>query len=243
MDQSTQKVCCVCGSMLDRSRFYRRTKAADGLNPACKSCLAERRRRNRALSPEEKARKAVALAERPSKFCGRCATVRPRAAFASRSRSRDGLAPWCRDCNREYGQAYYAANKQKRDAQAAEWYAANRDRRRPQQRAWRQANLDRERENRRAWLAAHPGYITEYMRARRAALAGRTVGPVDLDALWTGFCGICDGPIDRSLRWPDADSPSIDHIHPVSKGGSHTQDNLQWTHLVCNIRKGCRLPD
>jgi 5-methylcytosine-specific restriction endonuclease McrA len=30
----------------------------------------------------------------------------------------------------------------------------------------------------------------------------------------------------------------LDHIHPLARGGSHTMDNLQITHPICNIRKG-----
>jgi len=43
------------------------------------------------------------------------------------------------------------------------------------------------------------------------------------------------------LAWPDPGSKSIDHILPLSKGGSHSQENVQWAHLVCNTRKGNRL--
>lgn len=34
---------------------------------------------------------------------------------------------------------------------------------------------------------------------------------------------------------------SIDHIRPLSKGGTHTWDNVQLAHLKCNIKKGNRV--
>ena len=55
---------------------------------------------------------------------------------------------------------------------------------------------------------------------------------------WT--CGICNREIDPSLKWPDRNSPSIDHIIPLSKGGKHTKDNVQPAHLGCNASKGNR---
>ena len=63
------------------------------------------------------------------------------------------------------------------------------------------------------------------------------------DSLWTGACGICSRPMDRDLRHPDPFSKSIDHIIPLALGGTHEAANLQWAHLICNIRKGARMPD
>jgi len=49
-----------------------------------------------------------------------------------------------------------------------------------------------------------------------------------------GFvCGICGSPVDPS-------DVHIDHITPVSRGGSHLATNLQVAHSKCNLRKGAR---
>lgn len=50
-------------------------------------------------------------------------------------------------------------------------------------------------------------------------------------------CGICGGDVDRDLVWPDHMSASLDHIVPVSKGGTHTLDNVQCSHFICNSLK------
>jgi 5-methylcytosine-specific restriction endonuclease McrA len=34
--------------------------------------------------------------------------------------------------------------------------------------------------------------------------------------------------------------PSIDHVRPISKGGSHTWDNVMLAHKGCNSKKGNR---
>lgn len=61
----------------------------------------------------------------------------------------------------------------------------------------------------------------------------------------SGICGICHQTIDPDARYPDRDRFSIDHIVPESVGGSHSLENLQASHLSCNIRKGdhdyCRI--
>jgi hypothetical protein len=56
------------------------------------------------------------------------------------------------------------------------------------------------------------------------------------------ICGICSLPVDRKLKAPDLMRVSLDHIIPFSRGGDHTPDNVQCSHLICNIRKGSSLP-
>lgn len=55
------------------------------------------------------------------------------------------------------------------------------------------------------------------------------------------LCALCGLPLDKSLRYPDPMSISIDHIIPIALGGRSTLDNLQATHLVCNKQKGTRM--
>lgn len=50
-------------------------------------------------------------------------------------------------------------------------------------------------------------------------------------------CGICGKKVNRKASPPALDSPTMDHIVPISKGGTHTLDNLQCAHFGCNCRK------
>lgn len=55
-------------------------------------------------------------------------------------------------------------------------------------------------------------------------------------------CGICGKPVDKSIKYPDPMSPSVDHIIPVSRNGDPISlDNLQLTHRYCNRQKGDNL--
>lgn len=58
---------------------------------------------------------------------------------------------------------------------------------------------------------------------------------------WT--CRLCLLPIDPQVAWPDRMSPSIDHIIPLSRGGSHSMSNVQSAHLGCNSRKADKVAD
>lgn len=51
-------------------------------------------------------------------------------------------------------------------------------------------------------------------------------------------CGLCGGRVTRMKAHPDPNAPSIDHIIPVSRGGSPDDPaNLQLAHLGCNLSK------
>lgn len=237
-----EKVCCRCGETKAATDYYRRGVAQDGLSPACKACLRDRRRARRAMTATEKAAEGAALAARPTKVCGVCDIEKSRDDFNPRSDSRDGLQPLCKECAREKSRRHYVENRQKRREQAATWYEANKARRAEQRAAWYAANQERARLAQEKWYEQNPGYRAEAARLRRARIAGATVGPIDLDALWTGVCALCDEVLSRDTAYPHPLSPSVDHIFPIARGGEHAQRNLQWTHLICNQRKSASLP-
>jgi len=56
------------------------------------------------------------------------------------------------------------------------------------------------------------------------------------------ICGICGKPVDKTLKFPDPMSPSVDHIIPVSKNGDPVAlENLQLAHRYCNRQKSDKL--
>lgn len=57
------------------------------------------------------------------------------------------------------------------------------------------------------------------------------------------ICAICGEKVDMSVHSNHDDYPSIDHIIPVSKGGTHTWDNVQLAHRRCNNKKRDMLPE
>lgn len=53
-------------------------------------------------------------------------------------------------------------------------------------------------------------------------------------------CGLCSHRVDRTLKYPNPQSASLDHIEPLSVGGKHVLRNVQISHLACNVAKGNR---
>jgi hypothetical protein len=95
------------------------------------------------------------------------------------------------------------------------------------------------------WLPTWDDAARDRYHRRRAQKAATATGrpPVifaDIAARDHWQCQLCGDPVDAAVAWPAAGSPSLDHIEPLSKGGTHELDNVQLAHLGCNIRKGNR---
>lgn len=227
VDPIPSKTCTRCGAEKSPTEFHVRAKAADGLNAACKVCICAARRAHTAKNPDKLAeyRKRYDAEHRDEKI------ARTKAWRAQNVEHR-----------REYAREYDRANAEQRAAAKRAWWKENQERLAerlrtdPILREQRRLTLARYRERNR-------GVVTERQRQRRVDRLGLTIEQVDLDALWTGSCGLCDGQIDPDIQWPDPFSKSIDHIIPLIHGGTHESHNLQWAHLRCNISKGARLPD
>jgi hypothetical protein len=81
-------------------------------------------------------------------------------------------------------------------------------------------------------------------RRRRAKLESAFVEDVGLGYLIKrdlGICQICKKKVNTRVRFPHPDSPSVDHVIPISKGGAHSKDNCQLAHYHCNCCKSATL--
>lgn len=78
---------------------------------------------------------------------------------------------------------------------------------------------------------------------RRAWKLGVRWEPIGLSTLSRrdgGLCHICNKPVLWTAKAPDPLSPSIDHVVPLSRGGSHTMGNTALAHFRCNYLKGAK---
>jgi 5-methylcytosine-specific restriction endonuclease McrA len=86
--------------------------------------------------------------------------------------------------------------------------------------------------------------IKYYSPKRRAVYAqGDKIDHLTLFELHAWTCFICKGDIDRRLRLPSIYAATVEHIIPLSKGGTHTWDNCAPAHYICNQSKGDKVLD
>lgn len=51
------------------------------------------------------------------------------------------------------------------------------------------------------------------------------------------MCMLCNQPLNMNVVVPHPLAPTIDHIKPIAKGGTHEPDNVQAAHFICNSYK------
>lgn len=133
---------------------------------------------------------------------------------------------------RAYAHTWYDANRERLKAVRRAWYEANRELAARQNQIWYAANRERVAPMRHAWKSANKDRSLDYWHQRRARKADSDlVSRAVVYERDNGICGICRLPVDPA-DW------HLDHIHPLSAGGSHSYDNIQVAHPRCNLSKG-----
>lgn len=108
---------------------------------------------------------------------------------------------------------------------------------------WRSKNPEKVAAQYRKWRLANSQRVIEKNNRRRARLMSVTFEKFDPAKVWArdnGKCGVCATAIDPELAWPHKMSRTLDHVIPLSKGGTHELANVQLAHMVCNARKNNR---
>lgn len=152
----------------------------------------------------------------------------------------------CKICRSAYSKAYNAANPEKMNA----FNLASRTNYPERKRAWSESNPDyfriyyaKNRKERniisRAWKKANPDKVREMSRNRRARKrnADGTHSSADIRGLLIlqrSKCACCKISIDAGYH--------VDHIYPLSKGGSNDKLNLQLLCPLCNTQKHAKHP-
>lgn len=137
--------------------------------------------------------------------------------------------------------AYYAANRETELSQVAVYQVVHAKRIRAKSAEYKLANLEKVRAWQIAWRAANPDKVRAYIAHRRALKlgAGGTYNPADVLALFKRQRGKCAHPwCGKSL----ASGYHIDHVIPLSRGGSNDRKNLALLCQPCNNQKWAHHP-
>jgi 5-methylcytosine-specific restriction endonuclease McrA len=187
------------------------------------------------------------VAER--RVTNRACSVCQAASYREDSRRRRAADPEkYREKNRKWSAAnldtrrkWRAANREKLRECQRKRNAANPEKQREHDRKWIAANREKNRESQRKWYAKNPDKVRVNSRLRRARKQGaegrHTAAAVaDIFKMQRGRCAYFAKCGQKLVAY------HIDHIVPLSKGGTNNPSNLQLTCPICNISKGAKDP-
>lgn len=191
------------------------------------------------------------------KWCGKCGQYKPLDDFAKSAKRIDGRQGQCRACQSDHHARRMASPEAK--AHKKELMARVRSERREYYReqgrayaaARRAEEPDRQREASKRWYERkgrayaqqwkklHREQCTEAANRYRARLLGAYREPIDRTAIFdrdNGTCYLCG-------KQPKGWHRTLDHVIPLSRGGSHTPGNLRVACRSCNASKNARMLD
>lgn len=230
MSDTPTKRCTKCGHEFPATPeyFYRRTASKDGLQSVCIPCRKVIKAKEYADHREEiTARRRQRYADNPGPHKEQARQYYHEHRDVCLARVLVYQARHKHE-KTEYDRLYYAKNQEKRAVQRKRWYKANPERVNHNRRRWIEANVDKARLMRRA--------ITHRYRARKRAATGAHTGD-DIRRQYVaqnGKCWWCDQELNGSF--------DVDHLVPLSRGGSDAPENIVIACQYCNRSKGGKLP-
>lgn len=170
------------------------------------------------------------------KKCSKCGLDKPLDAFNKQSSSKDGLQSYCRNCSNLSGSTWRKNNPEYN----IKWrknhpeYKPNPENVCKASNKWRLNNPELSKEVKRNWRKNHPEKSNEENHIRRLRKEENGIFKVTekfLKRLYLSSCVSC-GSIENI---------EADHIIPISRGGTHSEGNLQPLCQFCNRSKHNKL--
>ena len=185
------------------------------------------------------------------KTCSKCKIIKDENDFNKNKSKLDGRSTECKLCVKEYNKKYreghkdtskiYLAkynqlNKQQLYEQKKEYIANNKAAHLHRQHNWYIKNIDEIKTRVSKYKKDHPEQYQMYSNRRSASKKTNIVEKFsnrDIINIYNDHCFYCQrGKFEH-----------IDHYIPLSKGGTHTLDNVRPSCERCNLTKSNKLPD
>ena len=168
-------------------------------------------------------------------ICRRCGILKPLTDYYL---DRGNPRKVCKSCHCIRTKVWREANKERKKALDLAWQQNNRERYRKAQRQWRQNNPERMPIYRKKWLSANWEFnkLSHVNRESKRRAAKRKTGGTVATIDWlvrlkefNDFCAYCLNPLNGNYH--------MEHMKPLSRGGSHTIDNVVPACPTCNYKK------
>ena len=188
-----------------------------------------------------------------TKRCTKCGVEKPRASFSVDSSKALGLKSWCKTCMVESAKASAKRNPDKVRKHQRAWKKRNPDKIRAQGKIDKRRSYKRPGEKMRADVSRYYAENREAIAARRATPEGRRKRVIaqqrrEARKRNQGGSGVTRAQWEEVLEDHDhacaycgSDGPlHMDHVTPISRGGSHDASNVVPACQPCNSSKNDR---
>lgn len=169
-----------------------------------------------------------------------------RSGYAKHRKLKEPYCDACKKANNEYSKKYQAANPERTKELAKQSEARRKDKISAYQKCWYQKNKDKVIAQQREYYQSNKEYFVARSAKRRALKLNSKTESYTVKyiiEIYGTVCHICNEDIDMQaprspgkLGWEKG--LHLDHIIPLSKGGTDTVDNIKPSHGICNLSKG-----
>lgn len=223
MDSIPQKRCKICGIEYPATKeyFHVNKKCRGGLNPRCKMCRSKDLKYHYWKDPE-KARQA-----------------KHKSYWKNPEKAREAKREWRRN-NPDAWDEWAAPQKERILDNKREWRKRNPDKVKKHKAASQKRNRASANERGKRWQVNHPeqtrAYVLNRLARKKNAMGKHT--HKDIEAIYEaqeGRCFYCGITLHGDYH--------VDHVIPLSRGGTNWPDNLVCACVACNCSKNNMLLD
>ena len=169
-----------------------------------------------------------------SKLCSGCKLLLPVTDFYVNNALKSGLASCCKSCQKIRSDIWRSKNVDKIRVQSRirnqRFLSNHLEAERERKRLYRLNNFKKVAAKNKKWFEDNPEKVSEYNHSRRVNIAtnGKLfVRNSFLKQLYKSPCAVCNS----------RESIELDHVLPISRGGRHSEGNLQPLCRSCNRQK------
>lgn len=170
-----------------------------------------------------------------------CQKTKPYSEYHKMSSSKDGVQGHCKECKRILGKKYEKTRSREKKAEYArkEWLRKKHDPKYQQQhKKWLKENAEYVKQKAKEYRE-EKGVLLLYTRSNRSAKRRGHEGRLRMHE-WNAALEQTDF---MCIACEETLADSIDHVVPLSLGGTNTYDNIQPMCIRCNLKKGTRVVD
>lgn len=239
-EPDSTKFCNGCANTwpLTRKYFHKRPDAKSGFTSRCRHCRAQPSAKDRVLSemlcPDE---------HKLCRHCERCKPATPE-FFPPSANGKPGFRSKCKECEARSYANYYAANRERMVQKSTDYEKCKPEKKREKNQRYYERHKEEIRDYYAGWLTekkSDPEWVArERARKRRVQferhsakkLGGERHDPSVVREMYEsqdGRCAYCEQKLNGKYE--------VEHMQPLSRGGTDAWDNICVSCVSCNRRK------